>query len=344
MNGILKSPEFQNAVASVLKKPAFSIVAEIESLSAKKVSGWLENCTAFMKNNFNELGSSPYVIELVDENDKTKTLEPLDIINKCKLGFNVFKIDHMMRLVGFDNIQALSGSKLSQYSRANRCALLHIINGVDFIIYANGLTIREMNTNRPTMRDPIIKPTSRSGYDYELSLQEHYKNRVRYSQACNHWHDKKKRILIGDRKTEDIFQENLLNWYIENLYDSHVIGKVNKLSKDETDIEIKPIQGGNYLLEIKWLGKNASGTEYPASRIKEGIIQVKNYLKRDTDVLEATIIVYDGRPLDSFNSIKHDKEEPEQWKIITQFKRTKLPLRGKAYVFFLESEAASKRK
>jgi len=344
MKKITDNPELQNAITAVLQDPTTIIITEISSLNKEHVTLWLNACINFIKKNARDLGSISYIIELSTTGANTTQLSANIVIDKLKAGFNVFIVDHLLKLIGYENIPTISGSFLSQYSRRRGSVILHVINGVDFIIYANGVTIREMNTTRLTMLPPAYKKTMRSGYDYELSIQEHYKQRIRFSQYCNHWFDKGKRILVGNRKTEEVFQENLLNWLCENLSDSKVVGKVNKLSKDETDIEIQHILGDCFLLEIKWLGVNSSGTEYKIKKIENGISQIKNYLLRDTDVFEAALIVYDGRSLDDFKSIAHDDEEPEQWKKISKCGGKKLPARGKAYVFFLESEDASRRK
>lgn len=344
MKKMKENPELQAAITAILKDPATGIITEIPSLKIKKVTNWLNICIKFLKNNINSIGSLAYVIELCPSNTGTNIVAAKDIIAQRKAGFNVFKVDYDLKIIGFDNINVLSGSSLSKYSKKNNTTLLHIINGVDFIVYANGITIKEMNANRPTMLTPSIKHTQRSGYDYELSVQEHYKNRVRFWQACKHWHDRNKRILVGNRKTEEVFQESLFNWLYENLHDSQVISKVNKISNDETDIEIHHWQGDYFLIEIKWLGENSSGTKYDISKVEDGISQVKNYLIRDTEVHEAALIVYDGRPSQAFNIIVCEEEEVDQWKRITNCGTKKLPPRGKAYVFFLENEDASKRK
>lgn len=344
MKKIAENPELQNAITAVLKDPTTIIITEISSLNKEKVSFWLKACINFIKKNAHDIGSISYIIELSTVGNGTKPLSSSLVINQLKAGFNVFMVDHSLKLIRYNNISSISGSSLSQYSRRHGSVILHIINGVDFTIYANGITVREMNTTRPTMRPPVYKKTMRSGYDYELSIQEHYKNRIRFSQYSNHWHDKGKRILVGNRKTEEVFQENLLNWLNENISDSKVVGKVNKLSNDETDIEIQHLLGDCFLLEIKWLGENSSGTKYTIKKVEDGIVQVKNYLLRDTDVLEAALIVYDGRTLEDFKTIVHDEEELDQWKQISKCGTKKLPARGKAYVFFLESEDASRRK
>jgi hypothetical protein len=136
----------------------------------------------------------------------------------------------------------------------------------------------------------------------------------------------------------------LTNWLIDNLSAKKINFKVKKISTDETDIEIVKHGGDTYLIEIKWLGKNEGNTEYDENRVAAAFDQIKNYLDVDKDVLEVTLVVYDGRKAEEFNKFSCIRSEDGNWKEINECKARKMPLKGTGFLFLLISETASIRK
>lgn len=67
------------------------------------------------------------------------------------------------------------------------------------------------------------------------------------------------------------------------------------MGQDKTDITIVT-EVGNIVIEVKWLGKNQHKTAWAKVRIKEGMLQVSNYLNRNDRLMQGYLVVYDGRP------------------------------------------------
>lgn len=111
------------------------------------------------------------------------------------------------------------------------------------------------------------------------------------------WHDRNKRILIANRKTEKILQTFLAKWLSENIHDARVASEVGKISGvDRTDIELTSIHtGDNIIIEVKWMGENASKTSHDTEILEQGIRQVCTYLDREPNALEGCVVCYDGR-------------------------------------------------
>jgi hypothetical protein len=130
---------------------------------------------------------------------------------------------------------------------------------------------------------------------------------------------------------------------VDNLTAKKINFEVRKLSTDKTDIEIIKHGGDTFLLELKWLGKNQKST-YPLSKLTEAFDQVQNYLDTDPDVLEATLVVYDGRDLVEYEKLIFIEQESGNWKEIKECETKKMPYRGTAFIFHLINETASKRK
>ena len=61
-----------------------------------------------------------------------------------------------------------------------------------------------------------------------------------------------------------------------------------------TDVTIVTL-AGEHIIEIKWLGKNASNTEYKQEQINEGLRQVGIYLNNDSRAIRGYVLLYDAR-------------------------------------------------
>lgn len=336
------------AVAAVCKDPAMKIVAISTHLNFEVVSNLIYQIWSFLRNNHDTIGESEYLLEIqfVKCPAKAKQLDAQYILNCLQKGANIIKINHRLRVLGLSNLDALSAPAISDYSKTNQCCVIHVINGLDFRIYHDGLIIKEMNVNNPFSQPLTAKKYSRQASDYIQSIIDHYKTRIRFAQFSSHWAppgSREKRILHGERKTEMIFHDNLWNWLDENL-DAIVYGMVNKLSKDQTDIEIrgrgKPLF---YILEVKWLGSNGK-TSYSWGRLSDGITQVMKYLDIEPQCLEACLVTYDGRELGEFRKLEECDGEADQWKEFRKCDDAEFPPKGKGLLLFLENETASIRK
>lgn len=341
------SPEMAEALGAVCRHPAVKIVAFSPNLDVEIVSSCLSQIWLFLKDNKNVLGELGYILELrfcecAVEKKQLSSQYILDCLNQ---GTNVIKINYNLDTLGFSNIGVLGVPEISEYSRSNQCCIIHVINGIDFRIYHNGLAIKDMNVDNLFSQSLTIRRHSRQASDYKQSIIDHYHQRIRFAQFSSHWDppgDRKKRILHGERKTEMIFHDNLWNWLEENL-NASVYGMVNKLSSDQTDIEIRAREPLFYILEVKWLGSNGK-TSYSWGRLSDGITQVMNYLDIEPQCLEACLVTYDGRELEEFRKLEECDGEADQWKEFRKCDDAEFPPKGKGLLFFLENETASIRK
>lgn len=132
-------------------------------------------------------------------------------------------------------------------------------------------------------------------------------------------------------KTEEFFQMELFDWLGRNLSDGYPKIETRTNAGDRTDIDIYSYQTGqHYIIEVKWLGENRSGTKYGYDRIIEGIGQIRTYLERDESLNEACLVCYDGRV-----EAEHKNN--------SSFDMSLLPLKGKHKIIFLESQSASRK-
>jgi hypothetical protein len=342
MNRLKQLPEFQAAIKSVLKEPSTKAVQHLRDLDKKRVDIWLNNIFDFFRANQAAFGAVSIVVGLSTEKMAGSSLSVKATLDALKSGANLFELNYSSQIINIKKLRNLSASSISDYSYSNKVLCIHSVNGADLDIYCGGLNLKQINLNSPLSSAPANSVFSRYAGDYLLSITEHFKRKLRFCQEGHHWEDKKKRILVGNRKTEEIFHKSLWGWLEDHLYGGSIFGKVKKLSSDETDIEIRLLDGGHYLIEVKWMGENSSKTKFGKEKIESGIDQVRNYLEREPSVLEATLVTYDGRDISEFKKLKSANEEKDQWKELNSCGKKKLPPRGKAFVFFLENKDASK--
>src|SRR5581483_5540804 len=145
--------------------------------------------------------------------------------------------------------------------------------------------------------------------------------------GVTYWKDRANRILRANpEKTEAIFHRDLL-WWIRN-YTTGVIRTYSEpegFGQDKTDIVAVTLAGG-HVVEVKWLGVNEHKTTYNRKRIDEGLIQVKQYLERDDDLVEGYLVVYDGRSSDEHKKNSHYDQAYQH------------PLCREPQILYLESE------
>ncbi|TEB11291.1 hypothetical protein Psfp_03989 [Pelotomaculum sp. FP] len=225
-------------------------------------------------------------------------------------GIECFCIDLNLRIT----IAELSSSEMvdvSDYCYSNKIPSLHVL-GEDIHLYnVAGRSVAFYNFVHPQVSTRTrIGLNARSYRDYKLVIEEQGPKQL-INKIDEIWHDRNKRILIANRQTEKILQTFLAKWLSDNIYDARVVAEVGKISGvDRTDIELTSMSTGDHLIiEVKWMGKNASGKSYDIDRLKEGIRQVCAYLDREPSALEGCVVCYDGRK-DSTQNDTFTLDEP----------------------------------
>jgi hypothetical protein len=170
---------------------------------------------------------------------------------------------------------------------------------------------------------------ARSCRDYVLSIDDHSKKELIFKMD-KYWANKQNRILKRG-ETEKIFQMELFDWLLRHLYDGRPIIEMKTNVGDRTDIDIQGYEcGQHYIIEVKWLGENESGTTHGNERIIQGIGQICTYLERDISLNQACLVCYDGRTEE-----RNNRESSVDQNIV--------PVKGIYKIIFLESESASKK-
>lgn len=342
------SPLLSDAIARVCREPATKILTIYPYLDHGRIVNLIDLITKFIQVNLANIGDKDFVFKFLADNESVKS-EPLNIsllIDLFNSGANLVSIDDELGVLSTEKID-LSLSGLSSYSQNNKCCLFYFHDCTDMVIYANGLTLSEVNLFSLAKAPLTRKKFSKHAMAYQSAIIDHYKKRIRYGgQYSYHWKERSTRTLENyPRKTERIFHDNLQNWLDENLEGAMVLGGVNKVSDDETDIEIRVYGESNlyYILEVKWLGSNGA-TTYSEARLRDAIVQVKEYIQRDPGVSEVCLVAYDGRRFEEFDKLDALNGETDQWKQISYCQTEELPPKGKGLVFFLESKSASDKK
>lgn len=336
------APDIDDKIDAICREMSFIIMTDHPELDITIIEDFLDQLLNFVKDNFQELGAKEYVFTLNFEDESTLNILSKDLIQTEQIAGNKhYTTNRNLSILETSRLENISNSEIAKISKTNKAVLILVHNGIDVTIYSNGVPIGERNLRHPTAAPVLNRKFTRRAEDYKISLIDFYKEKVR-TNLTNHWHIPKKRILLGG-KTEDIFQDALVEWLMDNLSAKKINFKVKKISTDETDIEIVKHGGDTFLLELKWLGQNQH-SNYTISKLRDAIEQVENYLESDLEVLEATLVVYDGRKLEDFEKLAFIEGESGNWKEIKECESKCLSFRGKGLVFHLVSETASKRK
>lgn len=128
---------------------------------------------------------------------------------------------------------------------------------------------------------------------------DHAGQEIARETGVKYWADKDNRILLAvPESTEKIFQRSLILWLRHYVLDKiRIYSETRGFGQDATDITVMTGHG-DYVIEVKWMGKNEHGTTYDANRIAEGVEQIKIYLNNDGRLVAGAVVLYDGRPLD----------------------------------------------
>jgi hypothetical protein len=228
-------------------------------------------------------------------------------------------------------VTAASFGGLLLKDAAARTAATHgleilILEGYSYYVL-DGKVIDEIDLDAPNATAAIGPRWRHPMSEFPKVLQVHMRERVAQEKGFTYWKDRARRILRAlPEKTEAIFHRDLL-WWIRN-YTAGVIRTYSEpegFGQDKTDIVAVTLAGG-HVVEVKWLGVNENTTSYDRTRIDEGLVQVKQYLDRDADLVEGYLVVYDGR---AANEHKNDSKFNRQHKH---------PLCREPQILYLENE------
>jgi hypothetical protein len=178
--------------------------------------------------------------------------------------------------------------------------------GLEILVHGTYLYIvlsGELICEHDVMDDSKLPPAGIAFFRPSKQLRElifdHAGQEVARETGVKYWADKKNRILLAaPENTEKIFQRSLLLWLRHYVLDKiRIYSETRGFGQDATDITVMTGHG-DYVIEVKWMGKNEHGTTYDDSRIAEGVEQIKIYLNNDGRLVSGAVVLYDGRPIE----------------------------------------------
>lgn len=337
--------DYESIVLDVLSNPLSKIVSILPQTNINEMRKGILNLIEFFKSNGSKLGDNRFLIKLQDHpalSGQGTQLSIAGITNALTNGDNVITVTSNGYIIYPHDSIALDNESLSDFSVGN--VVIAVDCGQYLEFYADGRCVKEIDILNPRSSPRQLTKLSRQAKDFPLIILDHYQKHVKYAQSTEHWDDRDKRILrCAPQKTEFIFHKDLWNWLEDHKTDFIVYGEAKKLSPDRTDIELVTIKGAKrYILEVKWLGKNANNTEYNEDRIEQGIKQIKQYLQRERQTLIAALVIYNGRAVGKYQSLAASAASfNEDWCELIRWGNEDVPERGKCLVLMLDSKSAS---
>ena len=310
----------------IIKNPSTGI-ANALSIATHFVEKWFYDCCEIFHQVYLENGQA--VVAFVVDSQLTSLVKfSSDFVkNMINSDRETAVIDLHLAVNYVTELSSADRLVVSNYGEQNKKVILRL-DGEILEVWINGFLRHMVNVMHPiSQKEKRVNKYARSYKDYKLLVDDHSAMRL-INLMDEYWHDRGKRILRkGD--TEKYFQKSLFDWLDSCLSDARPKIETRTNAGDRTDIDIYAhFEGAHYVIEIKWLGKNGSGTEYKQDKIIAGIGQIITYLERDSNLNEVYLVFYDGRP------------EEEHIKA-SDFDKALIPPKGECKIIFLESETAS---
>jgi len=345
MNKVIPLKAHQDAAVAVFRDISLTIQQRLDSWDFAAGRTIIDHLTKFLRKYRNELGDTPFGLELTQINDPSKPeLTPRAITRANTNNASLISLDCELRILKISPLNCsmnLSESILSAASTGT--VIAHYENKSLVRFFADCLTARCINLDDPVYPPGRIVRMRYVANQYRLAIRDHYRHRVKYWQETDHWADRTRRRLysrLGScSKTEDIFHRSLARW-LELHLDGDVKSKPRDTTGDEPDIQITELGGRIFLVEIKWLGRNEK-TIHDLKWLKGAMNQFGKYLSKQPTVTSATIVAYDARSKDKFEALNHVEEVEDGCRLIEECAGARVPARGDCMVFYLESTTAS---
>lgn len=337
------SSNIYDKINKVCNDLCVQLILDFPELVINDIEPIFDKLINFIKDNHSSIGTSQFLIklDLIDKSLTEKITSDI-IIDELRNGGNLIELNSNLNILNISPFKPqFSSSAISMYSKQKECITVFVKNGVDLMIYSKGVNIKEVNVTSPNSLPVIFDKYNHPAENYKLSLKDFYKQKIRVN-LTGHWDNKSKRILKGGQ-TEKHFQRELVKWLNDHLTCKKINYSTRKISNDETDIEIIKHGGDTYIIELKWLGENKSGTKYNIDKVEAAFDQVKNYIEIEQDVLEISLVTYDGREIAEFEKLICIEEETGNWKEIKECNAKYLPKKATGFIFYLVNKSASKR-
>jgi hypothetical protein len=285
------APEQFASLKKVLSKPSAKASAALH-VPTRDIEAFLRKLEILARRGQLELGQEKILVAYRPDKTGGQTFDGA-AVTRC------LKASTAVLALGSDGtiVEAKKGAVtlLAAANKSDREISLCVVCGAGQLwIFTAGKLIAEIGDAPP----PITGRADwrRSWQELRTSLDEHFEHCVESEKGFRYWHDRKKRVLlVGPDGTEKLFHHSLFWWcnnFIIDAIDVH--GEANAMGQDKTDITIVT-EIGLIVIEVKWMGQNANNTRYAQVRIKEGMIQVADYLNRNNRLMKGFLVMYDAR-------------------------------------------------
>lgn len=351
MNSRPISTEYIQAANAVLLSKAHQISQDVKhcDLDWDWAIGkdMIEKFIDFLMKEYKNLGGGPYFFGLKQKKE-LNTIQKLNTRKIIELSENnvIIWLDSELNIFQTEQlieIDKISPEELLSKKSRSECGLIaYYDNGENVRFYAGGITSKHIFLPDISVVPPRGTLNRWNCANYKQSVMDHYDRGVKRWNYTHHWHDRDKRILR--KSTEDIFVESLYTWLVDHIYNATITRQSRFENSDAIDIYIQGGLNQSYLIEVKWTGRNESGTTHDYSKIEDSFEQIRTYLDSNIHIKNSVLLVYDGRTGAEFNQLVCEDMPRAGCKIIHKMKEKTLHPRAECMVLFLESQTASQKK
>jgi hypothetical protein len=345
--------EHRAAITAVFKSPSALVLKHLPKWDFALGEQQFTNLKVSLKKMATDLGGEPFLLEIRQDNDSAGVpLTVAAILKANALGVTRITLGASLNVLRIQTLyspaEALTTGPV-EISAASQSTILMWRASSDTVnVFANGQLVDFFDLRSPDKPPAMASRFGRRADDYELSILDHYRCCVRYWET-DHWEDRRGRKLrkrLGSaNNTEAIFHRDLHRWLKINL-DAQVYSKAKDTSGDELDIIILSPQGRSYAVELKWIGTSSASGErdfsYTITTVADGLDQLRTYLNKQTKIVCASLVAYDGRTESEFAALKCiDDKGPDGCKRLDSCEGRAVPPRGNCMILFLENKTAS---
>jgi hypothetical protein len=268
-----------------------SMTLQIEREDASR---WLRTCEALVVLHAEALRGKHFAFRLDRDAEGGCSVELAHILAATGGSGSTVLLDLQGRWISAESGAVTVSAALLRTKQTGRLEVL--VHGTYVYVILAG----EVLTEHDVMDASKLPPAGIAFYRPTRQLRElifdHAGNEIARETGVKYWADRKKRILLAiPESTEKIFQRSLLSWLRHYASDRiRIVSETRGFGQDATDITVMTSRG-DYVIEVKWMGKNEKGTSYDLSRVAEGVEQIRIYLDNDQRLISGAVVLYDAR-------------------------------------------------
>jgi hypothetical protein len=294
MNGLL--PDQIRVLSQVVSSNEILISLSLQ-VGREKVSEWLSLCESLVTRHATSLQGKHFSLGLDLASEGSSPVQLQHLLGATSDTGGVVMLDVQGRWITTGPGPVTVSGALARTKKAKGLEIL--VHGTYLYIALSGELIYEHDVLDASKLPPAGIAFFRPTKQLRELIFDHAGQEIARETGVKYWADKDNRILLAvPESTEKIFQRSLLLWLRHYVLDKiRIYSESRGFGQDATDITVMTGHG-DYVIEVKWMGKNEHGTTYDANRIAEGVEQVKIYLNNDGRLVGGAVVLYDGRPLD----------------------------------------------